>query len=158
MMRCRFLLIAALMSTAPLLAQSGQLVEIGTNASGARLSADIGSLRPTAAIAGQRPFDAVQLWVVYDLQGVRRDPARTERALYSFDCKRRLINTLAYQRYRADGRKLHDWRAADFDFKYEAVKAGTLSEQAMNFACSGGKLPRPVQDMGALTPVDEDDE
>ena len=151
-------LILALATPASGWAQGEALVHIGTNSAGAQLSVDRNSLKTLRAVPGQRAFEVVQLWAVYDLQGVRRDPARNERALYSFNCRARTINTLAYARYRANGTRLHDWKAADFDFKYEPVKAGSLAEQAMEFACNGGRLPTPVvqQDMGGLVKVDDD--
>jgi opacity protein-like surface antigen len=138
------------------LAKAETLVQVGTNASGAVLYLDRDSMRTSRAIAGQRGFDVIQIAATYDLQGVRRDPGRTERALYSFDCARRTSNTLFYQKLRADGSRLYDWRAADFDFKYEPVKPGSLTEQAMSFVCSGGKLPVPVTDLGGLVPVNDD--
>jgi hypothetical protein len=133
-----------------------RLEQIGVGTNGALLYLDRDTMRTNRAIAGQRPFEAIQIWAIYDLQGVRRDPARSERALYSFDCVRRTSNTLAYQRYKANGARLHDWRAADFDFKYEPVKPGTLTEQAMIYVCNGGKLPAPVQDASGLIRVDDD--
>jgi hypothetical protein len=150
-----FLTLAVFMTfAAPVRAET--LVEVGTSTSGAILYVDRDSMRTDRAIKGQRPFDAIQIAATYDLRGVRRDPGRTERALYSFDCARRTSNTLAYQKLRADGSKLYDWKAADFDFKYEPVKPGSLTEQAMAYVCSGGKLPQPVTDMGGLQPVNED--
>jgi hypothetical protein len=138
------------------MAKAETLVQVGTSSAGAILYLDRDSMRTSRAIKGQRGFDVIQIAATYDLQGVRRDPGRTERALYSFDCARRMSNTLFYQKLRADGSKLYDWRAADFDFKYEPVKPGSLTEQAMNFVCSGGKLPVPVTDMGGLEPVNDD--
>ncbi len=138
-------------------AQAEHLEQVGSASNGAILYLDRDSMKTNRPIAGQRPFETIQIWAVYDLQGVRRDPARSERALYSFDCVHRTTNTLAYQKYRANGAKLHDWRAADLDFKYEAVKAGTLTEQAMIFACNGGRMPAPVvQDMGGLVRTDDE--
>ena len=135
------------------------LVSLGTNAAGAQMSVDRDSMITSRSIIGQREFEAVQIWAIYDLQGVRRDPARTERAHYSFNCRQRTINTLAYQRFRANGTRLHDWKAADLDFKYEAVKPGSLTEQAMTFACNGGKMPDIVQQQGVdgLVRVDDDE-
>ena len=154
----RALLFASvLVAGAPLHAET--LVHIGSNAAGAQLSVDRDTMATLRAIPGQRGFDVVQVWAIYDLQAVRRDPARTERALYSFNCLQRTSNTLAYQRYRANGTRLHDWKAADLDFKYEAVKPGSLTEQAMNFVCNGGKVPKVSQpaDMGGLVRVDDDE-
>ena len=154
----RALLFASvLVAVAPLHAET--LVHIGSNAAGAQLSVDRDSMATMRAIPGQRGFDVVQVWAIYDLQGVRRDPARTERALYSFNCRERTSNTLAYQRYRANGTRLHDWKAADLDFKYEAVKPGSLTEQAMNFVCNGGRMPVTAsqQGMDGLVRVDDDE-
>ncbi len=140
-------------------ARAERLEQIGVSSAGAVLYLDRDSMRTDRPIPRQRPFEAIQIWAVYDLQGVRRDPARNERALYSFDCAHRTSNTLAYQRFRPNGARLHDWRAADFDFKYEPVKSGTLTEQAMIYVCNGGRLPAPpVQDMGGLVRVDDDGE
>ncbi len=140
----------------PATASAERLEQIGVSSSGALLYLDRDTMRTNRPVPGQRPFEAIQIWAIYDLQGVRRDPARSERALYSFDCLHRTSNTLAYQKYKANGTRLHDWRAADLDFKYEPVKEGTLTEQAMIYVCNGGKLPAPVQDAGGLVRVDED--
>ncbi len=156
-MRGFLILLAALMPT-PAMAED--LIFIGVSSGGAQLFVDRATLRTSRAIAGQRPFDAVQIWATFDLSGVRRDPARTEKAHYSFNCRTRTINTLAYRRTRANGTTLHDWKAADFDFKYEAVKPGSLPEMAMFFACSGGKMPVAAapQVSGGLVKVDEEGE
>ncbi len=134
------------------------LLHIGSSEEGAELYVDRDSLKPSRAVPGTRPFDAVQLWAIYDLQGVRRDPGRQERALYSFDCRRRTSNILAYRKFRANGTPLHDWRAADLDFKYTPVAPGSLVEQAMVYACSGGRMPDVPRPGSGLIPVDPDDE
>ncbi len=148
----------ALVSPAPAAAED--LTFIGVSSSGAQLFVDRATMKTSRAIAGQRPFEAVQIWATFDLSGVKRDPARTEKALYSFHCRARTINTLAYRRTRANGTMLHDWKAADFDFKYEAVKPGSLPEMAMFFACSGGRLPVAAapQVSGGLVKVEDDNE
>ena len=155
----RFFLIS-LTLLAPVPAIAEDLTFIGVSSSGAQLFVDRTTMKTSRAIAGQRPFEAVQIWVTFDLSGVKRDPARTEKALYSYNCRTRMINTLAYRRTRANGTTLHDWKAADYDFKYEAVKPGSLPEMAMFYACSGGKMPVPAtpKDTGELVKVDDDSE
>jgi hypothetical protein len=145
-----------MMAVSPTIASAERLEQIGVSSNGALLYLDRDSMRTNRPIVGQRPFEAIQIWAIYDLQGVRRDPARGERALYSFDCLHRTSNTLAYQKYKANGARMHDWKAADFDFKYEPVKSGTLTEQAMLYVCNGGKMPAPIQDSSGLVRVDDD--
>ncbi len=156
-MNKRFSLLLLSLITSPVCAE--RLEEIASNSAGAVLFVDRDSMRTLQPIPGQRPFSAIQIWTVYDLQAVRSNPARSERALYAFDCLHKTSNTLAYQKFRANGARLHDWRAADLDFKYETVKPGSLAEQAMIYVCNGGKMPAPVQtDMGGLTRVDDDND
>jgi hypothetical protein len=149
-----------LAALSPLPAAAEDLTFIGVSSSGAQLFVDRATMKTNRPIPGQRPFESVQIWATFDLSGVRRDPARTEKALYSFNCRARTINTLAYRRTRANGTALHDWKAADYDFKYEAVKPGSLPEMAMFFACSGGKLPVAAapQVAGGLVKVDDESE
>jgi hypothetical protein len=140
-------------------AHAENIQSLGSNTRGAQIFVDRDSLKVTPPIRGLRNFEAVQILASYDLSGVRSDPARTEKALYSFNCKARTINLLSYQRYRANGTKLHDWKAADLDFKYEPVAPGSLTEAAMLYACSGGKLPStpvPNQSEGLAKVEDEE--
>lgn len=155
----RFSLLVCLIMGSSGGAQAENLQSLGSNARGAQIFVDRDSLKVSPPVRGLRNFEAVQILASYDLSGVRSDPARTEKALYSFNCKARTINLLSYQRYRANGTKLHDWKAADLDFKYEAVTPGSLTEAAMAFACSGGKLPAaPVADeAGGLAKVEDDE-
>ncbi len=149
----------SLLASAIGFASAQTMQSLGSNARGAQIFVDRDSLKTSPAIRGLRNFDAVQIMASYDLSGVRRDPARTERALYSFNCKARTINLLSYQRYRANGTRLHDWKAADLDFKYEPVTPGSLTEAAMFYACSGGKLPvvpAPSQSDGLAKIEDEE--
>ncbi len=140
-------------------AHAENIQSLGFNARGAQIFVDRDTLKVSPPVRGMRNFEAVQIMASYDLSGVRRDPARTEKALYSFNCKARTINLLSYQRYRANGTKLHDWKAADLDFKYEAVTPGSLTEAAMFYACSGGKLPSvPVPNQGDGLAKVEDEE
>jgi hypothetical protein len=140
-------------------AHAENIQSLGFNARGAQIFVDRDTLKVSPPVRGMRNFEAVQIMASYDLSGVRRDPARTEKALYSFNCKARTINLLSYQRYRANGTTLHDWKAADLDFKYEAVTPGSLTEAAMFYACSGGKLPSvPVPNQGDGLAKVEDEE
>jgi hypothetical protein len=155
-MKFRIVLAVTALWSAPALAE--RLEHIGSADNGAELYVDRDSMRSTPPDPQLRPFPATQIWAIYDLQGVRRDPGRSERALYSFDCVRRTSNILEYKKFKANGARIYDWKAADLDFKYDAVKPGSLTEYAMIFVCNGGKMPEPVvqQDMGGLVRVDDE--
>lgn len=117
------------------------LVVLGENAGGRQILVDVTSLRTSPPIFGLRDFTATQVFVE-----MRNSAGRgsVERVRYSFDCKSRTIATLAYART-VNGRRSHDWVGADIALKYEPVAPGSLVEQAMAYACSGGKFPvRPV--------------
>ncbi|MFM5914046.1 MAG: surface-adhesin E family protein [Chakrabartia godavariana] len=124
---------------APAFAQA--LVVLGENESGRQILVDVTSLRASPPVYGSRDFTAMQVYVEM------RSPAgrgSVERVRYSFDCRNRTLATLTYYRV-VNGRKSHDWIGADIASKYEPVAPGSLVEQAMIYACNGGKLPkRPV--------------
>ena len=124
---------------APAFAQA--LVVLGENASGRQILVDVTSLKPSPPVVGLRDFPAMQVFVEMRSNAGR---GSVERVRYSFDCGSRRLATLTY--YRAvNGRKSHDWVGADIESKYEPVAPGSLVEQAMTYACNGGKLPaRPV--------------
>lgn len=124
---------------APALAQA--LVVLGENEGGRQILVDVTSLKASAPVYGYRDFTAMQVYVEMRSNAGR---GSVERVRYSFDCRSRTIATLTY--YRAvNGRKSHDWVGADIASKYEPVAPGSLVEQAMIYACNGGKLPkRPV--------------
>lgn len=134
---CLAFLIASL--PAPAFAQA--LVVLGENSGGRQILVDVTSLKTSPPVFGLRDFTATQIFVE-----MRNSAGRgsVERVRYSFDCKAREVATLAYTRT-VNGRRSHDWTGADVALKYEPVAPGTLVEQAMAYACSGGKFPvRPV--------------
>lgn len=121
---------------APAFAQA--LVVLGENAGGRQILVDVTSLKPSAPIFGLRDFPAMQVYVE-----MRNGAGRgsVERVRYSFDCARRTLATLTYART-VNGRRSHDWVGADVALKYEPVATGSLVEQAMIYACNGGKFPK----------------
>lgn len=124
---------------APAFAQA--LVVLGENEGGRQILVDVTSLKASPPVFGLRDFPAMQVYVE-----MRNGAGRgsIERVRYSFDCARRTVATLTYART-VNGRKSHDWTGADVAMKYDPVGFGTLVEQAMIYACNGGKLPqRPV--------------
>lgn len=123
---------------APAHAQS--LIGIAVAENGDELFVDRASLRTLPPIGEMRGFVATQLWVTNIVQATRRVPARTERYHFSFNCMQRTSMILVYRNNRA-GTKLQDWQAADLDYKYEAPRTGSLADFAMQYACSGGRLP-----------------
>lgn len=134
---CAAFLLAGLAS--PAAAQA--LVVLGENSGGRQILVDVTSLKASPPVFGLRDFPAMQVFVE-----MRNSAGRgsVERVRYSFDCPRRTLATLNYART-VNGRKSHDWVGADVAMKYEPVAPGTLVEQAMVYACNGGKLPqRPV--------------
>lgn len=114
------------------------LVVLGENEGGRQILVDVTSLKPSAPIFGLRDFPVMQLFVE-----MRNSAGRgsVERVRYSFDCARRTLATLTYART-VNGRRSHDWVGADVAMKYEPVAAGSLVEQAMIYACNGGKFPK----------------
>lgn len=124
---------------APAFAQA--LVVLGENEGGRQILVDVTSLKASPPVFGLRDFPAMQVYVEMRNAAGR---GSVERVRYSFDCPRRTLATLTYART-VNGRKSHDWVGADIALKYEPVAPGTLVEQAMTYACNGGKLPqRPV--------------
>ena len=131
---------------APALAQA--LVVLGENEGGRQILVDVTSLRSSPPVYGMRDFTAMQVSVEMRSTAGR---GSVERVRYSFDCRNRTLATLTY--YRAvNGRKSHDWVGADIASKYDPVAAGSLVEQAMIYACNGGRLPsRPVMPAAPAT-------
>jgi hypothetical protein len=124
---------------APAFAQA--LVVLGENEGGRQILVDVTSLKASPPVFGLRDFPAMQVYVEMRNAAGR---GSVERARYSFDCRNRSAATLVYFRA-VNGRKSHDWVGADIASKYEPVASSSLIDQAMTYACNGGKLPqRPV--------------
>ena len=121
----------------PTTAFAQALVVLGENEGGRQILVDVTSLKPSAPIFGLRDFPAMQVFVEMRSSAGR---GSVERVRYSFDCARRTLATLTYART-VNGRRSHDWAGADVAMKYEPVAAGSLIEQAMIYACNGGKFP-----------------
>jgi hypothetical protein len=117
---------------------SQALVVLGENEGGRQILVDVTSLKPSAPVFGLRDFAVMQVFVE-----MRNSAGRgsVERVRYSFDCARRTLATLTYART-VNGRRSHDWVGADVAMKYEPVASGSLVEQALIYACNGGKLPQ----------------
>ncbi len=122
-------------------AHAENLILLGASSNGTEIHVDRDSLRPANPPTGLRRFTTVQVWAVFASPNGRKPIALSERALFSFNCINRTMNTLAYVKPLASKTRAHDWRAADISVKYEPVDSGSLAEMAMNFACSGGRLP-----------------
>ncbi len=122
-------------------ARAENLVLLGASSNGTEIHVDRDSLRPANQPTNLRRFPTVQVWAVFASPSGRKPLALSERALFSFNCNNRTMNTLAYVKPLASKTRAHDWRAADISVKYEPVDSGSLAEMAMNFACSGGRLP-----------------
>jgi hypothetical protein len=120
-------------------AHAENLVFLATSDAGEDLYVDRDSL-VTVQPETLRRFPAVRLWAVNQIRAGRRTPARTERFQFSFNCVARTSTVLVFRNNKA-GTKLQDWRAADLAHRYESPNSGSLSELAMSFACSGGRLP-----------------
>ncbi len=120
-------------------ARAENLVFLTTSEAGEDLYVDRDSLT-TVPPEKLRRFPAVRLWAVNQVHAGRRTPARTERFQFSFNCTANTSMILVY-RNNKPGIKLQDWRAADLAHRYEMPGPGSLSELAMSYACSGGKLP-----------------
>jgi hypothetical protein len=131
------------------------LVVLGENEGGRQILVDVTSLKASAPVFGLRDFTAMQVFVE-----MRNGAGRgsVERVRYSFDCPRRTMATLTYART-VNGKKSHDWVGADVAMKYDPVAPGTLVEQAMIYACNGGKLPkRPAMPATGTTDAPADAE
>lgn len=140
---------------APSFAQA--LVVLGENDSGRQILVDVTSLRASPPVFGMRDFTAMQVSVEMRSAAGR---GSLERVRYSFDCRSRTLATLTYFRA-VNGRKSHDWVGADIASKYDPVAPGSLVEQAMTYACNGGKLPRrpvmPTAPAGSDAPADTEE-
>lgn len=146
-MRRVFLAFVTASLATPAVAQA--FVVLGENSGGRQILVDVTSLKTSPPIFGMRDFTATQVFVE-----MRNSAGRgsVERVRYSFDCKARTVATLMYART-VNGRRSHDWVGADVALKYDPVAPGTLVEQAMVYACSGGKFPvRPVVPTSPETP------
>ena len=112
------------------------------SSTGTILYADRDSLRTVRPIPQLRPFSAVQLRV--SLEGGRsgRTTKPTELIHYSFNCAGRAVAVLSYQKLHAVRIRAQDWQGADIYLRYRLVETGSLTESAMAYACSGGKLPQ----------------
>lgn len=133
--------VALIIASLPSLASAEALVVLGENSGGRQILVDVTSLKASPPIYGLRDFPVMQVFVE-----MRNSAGRgsVERVRYSFDCARRTLATLTYART-VNGRRSHDWAGADVALKYDPVAPGSLVEQALTYACNGGKLPvRPI--------------
>ena len=146
----RFMALASLLMSAPLLAQAivppptaqpqwpRPLVLLGESSGGRQILVDVSSLKTAPPLRGLRDFAVAQVYVEMRGPGTK---GSLERVRYSFNCRARSVAALNYARF-VGGKKSHDWQGADYAPKYERVSAGTLVDMAMTYACSGGKLPK----------------
>lgn len=135
--------LAALAFAAPVHAQV--MILLATNSAGRELHVDRSSLKVVPPVPDVRRFAVSELLVEIRSPGGRRSGMVTERVRYHFNCTALTVNTVSYYRGAANGSRSHDWRGADWAERYEAVKPGSLIEQAMAYACSGGQLPAASQ-------------
>lgn len=136
-------------------AQAQALVVLGENAGGRQILVDVTSLKASPPISGARTFTAMQVFVE-----MRNSAGRgsVEQVRYSFGCANRTVATIHYAKT-VNGRMTHDWTGADNSLKYDPVAPGTLVEQAMTYACNGGKFPvRPVAPPTRNEPSPENDD
>lgn len=128
--------------TAPTAVRAETRVLVTTSATGTILYADRDSLRTSRPIPQSRPFPAAHLNVA--LEGGRSGRAikPTELISYSFNCVARSVAVLSYKKLHAVRLRAQDWQGADIYLRYQPVEPGSLTESAMAYACSGGKLPQ----------------
>jgi hypothetical protein len=107
---------------------------------GSDLYIDTDTLRKLAPVRGERPFPVTQVWAFYDLSKNRREKAREARALVSFNCAARTHNVLAFKKTLPTGQRQHDWRAIDYDFKYEKIEPEGQMDILLHRVCN---LPYP---------------
>ncbi|MEY2925879.1 MAG: hypothetical protein RL367_356 [Pseudomonadota bacterium] len=140
------IVLALLLASVP--AQAETLKYLTSDVAGADLYIDTETIRRMPPIPVKRPFAAVQVWTIYDYSKVRREQARQARALLSFNCQRRTMAILAYVKRRPDGRPIQDWRAIDYDFKYQPAEADTMTAFVMaelcGFAPPLAMVPPPI--------------
>lgn len=110
---------------------------------GSDLYIDTDSLRRLPPLRGERPFPVTQVWAFYDLSKNRREKAREARALVSFNCAARTHNVLAFKKTLPTGQRQHDWRAIDYDFKYEKIEPEGQMDILLHRVCNI-PYPRPV--------------
>jgi hypothetical protein len=133
------LLILALICVAPAVTAE-TLEHIVTLNDGGEVYIDSESLLRLPPIKGDRPFPVVQLAVIYDLSGNRREKARSARSLINFNCQKRIGNVIAYKKLLPSGDRVYDWRGADVDFKYEAIVPASQMDELLARACG---FPKP---------------
>jgi hypothetical protein len=134
------------MSAAPGTATAERLELVAALEDGSDLYIDTDSLRRLPPVRGERPFPVTQVWAFYDLSKNRREKAREARALVSFNCATRTHNVLAFKKTLPSGQRQHDWRAIDYDFKYEKIDPDGQMDILLHRVCN---IPYPhpaVQD------------
>ncbi len=131
---------AVFLMAAPVPALADAQILIGSTQSGIQMHAISGTMRSMPPDRDMRNFATVQLRTILQTPGGRRGGTTVERSLLSFNCPMRSMTILAYSRVAADGKRSHDWQAADLAVRYETVKFGSMNEVAMRFACSGGRV------------------
>lgn len=138
-------------------AQAQALVVLGENAGGRQILVDVTSLKASPPISGARNFTAMQLFVEMRNAAGR---GSVEQVRYSFSCSARTVATIHYAKT-VNGHMTHNWDGADNSLKYDPVAPGTLVEQAMTYACNGGKLPVrpavPAAGIGSTTDGEDKD-
>ena len=143
---------------APAAVRAETRVQVAMSATGTILYADRDSLRVSRPISPLRPFPVVQLRVSLEGGQSGRAAKPTELILYSFNCPGRAVAVLSYKKLHAVRIRAQDWQGADIYLRYQPVEPGSLTESAMAYACSGGKLPQvPRQPSPDGTPAEEPD-
>lgn len=146
---------AAVLAFTPVPALADALVLIGSTQNGIQMHALSGTLHTMPPDRDMRNFATVQLRTILQTPGGRRGGTTVERALLSFNCMMQSMTILAYSRVAADGKRSHDWLAADLAVRYETVKYGSMNEVALRYACSGGRVTSIYRPAEPVPPVVE---
>ncbi|MGZ8284920.1 MAG: surface-adhesin E family protein [Allosphingosinicella sp.] len=129
-MRLRLIsaLFVAALSTSP--AQAADWRQFGQGGSGAIFYYDAGSI--------VRQGGNARVWVRVDLSGVRTDPAREARELWSFNCNQRTTMVLSVTDYAPDGGIIRSRANRDNGYLYDPVVPDSQAERALRIACGEG--------------------
>lgn len=121
-------LFVAAFSTGP--AQAAEWREFGQGRSGAIFYYDADSIVRQAGNA--------RIWVRIDLSGVRTDPAREARELWSFNCNERTTLVLSVTDYAPNGDTIRSRTNRDNRYLYDPVVPDSQAERALRIACEEG--------------------
>jgi len=122
-------LFVAILGACP--AQAAEWRQFGQGRSGGIFYYDAGSV--------VRQSGNTRVWVRIDLSGVRTDPAREARELWSFNCAERTMMVLSLTDYAPDGGIIRSRTNRDNPYLYDPVVPDSQAERALKLACEAAE-------------------